>query len=670
MDFGKAGLLDKARQQPEKVKMVLEKVQTDGLMPTVEAVRAKLQHPIPLGYSNVGVVTEVGKNMTGFEVGDRVVSNGHHADVVQVPRNLAVRIPDDVDDETATFTVLASIGLQGIRLVQPTLGEAVVVTGVGLIGLLTVQLLKAQGCRVLAIDFDESKLALARQFGAETFNAGGGGDPVSAGMSFSRGNGVDAVIITAATKSSDPVSQAARMSRKRGRIVLVGVTGLELNRADFYEKEISFQVSCSYGPGRYDPDYEDKGRDYPIGFVRWTEGRNFEAVLDLMAAGKLDTKSLISHRIDFEDVSKAYDVLSNEKSVLGILLKYASATEQREIKNVSLQPVETNGNLGKAGRAVIGLIGAGNYASRTLIPAFKEAGGFLHTIMSAGGVNAIIHGRKSGFSEASSDISATLGNEAINTIVIATRHDSHADLVLKSLKANKNVFVEKPLCLTLEELEAIEAYFTSTGDKKDVRPLLSIGFNRRFAPHIQKMKSLLGTTAGPKSFVVTINAGDIPEEHWTQDILVGGGRIVGEACHFVDLIRYLAGNPIASFSAESLGPHPSLKIRDDKASISLKFDDGSMGTIHYLANGHKGFPKERIEVFVEGRILQLDNFRTLKGWGWKGFSKMRAWKQDKGQSSFAKAFVMAVETGGPPPIPLSELFEVSRVSIEIANSLR
>ncbi|WP_155720788.1 zinc-dependent alcohol dehydrogenase, partial [Acinetobacter venetianus] len=414
--FGKASLIDKARQQPEKVKMVLEKVQTDGLLTTYDAVKSKLAQPLALGYCNVGIVHEVGANVDDFQVGDRVVSNGPHADMVKVPKNLCAKIPDNVNDEAASFAVVASIGLQGIRLAQPTLGESFVVTGAGLIGLLTIQMLRANGCRVLAIDFDQSKLDLAKQFGAEICNPGKGEDPVAVGLAFSRGVGVDGVIITASTKVSDPVIQAARMSRKRGRIILVGVTGLELNRADFYEKELSFQVSCSYGPGRYDTEYEDKGNDYPLGFVRWTEQRNFVAVLDMMAAGTLNVEPLITQRFEFEDAPKAYDALTEDKSGLGLLLKYNSPVETRLEKRVVLRPISI-----EAKNAVVGFIGAGNYASRVLIPAFKKASSQLHTIVTSGGINGVIHGEKTGFAEASTDLDGLLNNKDINTVAIATR---------------------------------------------------------------------------------------------------------------------------------------------------------------------------------------------------------------------------------------------------------
>jgi predicted dehydrogenase/threonine dehydrogenase-like Zn-dependent dehydrogenase len=664
VDFGRASYLEKARQQPEKVRMVLDKIRTDGLMTTIEAVQSKLAQPLPLGYCNVGVVAQVGTRVDGFKAGDRVVSNGPHADVVKVGKNLCARIPDGVDDESAAFVVVASIGLQGMRLAQPTLGEAFVVTGVGLIGLLTVQLLRAQGCRVLAIDFDETKLALARQFGAETCNPDQGEDPVAAGMAFSRGQGVDGVIITASTKSSDPVTQAARMSRKRGRIVLVGVTGLELNRADFYAKELSFQVSCSYGPGRYDPAYEEQGLDYPLGFVRWTEQRNFEAILDMLASGQINVQPLITHRFAFEDATAAYQLLTEDKSGLGILLKYKAATGCREVRSVTLS---TDFQFDTA-RPVLGFIGAGNYASRMLIPAFKAAGAQLHTIVTSGGISGVIHGGKAGFAEASTDLSAMLANAAINTIAIVTRHDTHARFVVQALSAGKHVFVEKPLAIHQDELAEVQAAYEQA-HQSDPGPQLMVGFNRRFAPQVQKMKALLQVVKEPKSFLMTINAGAIPVDHWTQETNVGGGRIIGEACHFVDLMRFLAGSPIISVQARRMGDAAGVTVTEDKASITLAFADGSFGTIMYLANGAASFPKERVEVFAAGRVLQLDNFRKLRGYGWPGFGKLNLWKQDKGHKACPAAFLQGVQQG-VPAIPPEEIFEVARVTIEAAWQLR
>lgn len=660
VDFGRSGLFVKARSQPEKVAQVLDKIRTDGLMVTFDAVRSKLSQPIPLGYCNVGVVNAVPIGVEDFRVGDRVVSNGPHADVVSVPRNLCARVPENVRDEEAAFTVVAAIGLQGLRLANPTLGESFVVTGVGLIGLLTVQLLRAQGCRVLAIDFDAAKLELAKRFGAETCNPGAGEDPVAAGLAFSRGKGVDGVIITASTKSSDPVTQAARMCRKRGRIVLVGVTGLELNRADFYEKELSFQVSCSYGPGRYDPAYEDKGQDYPIGFVRWTEQRNFEAVLDLMAGGQIDVASLVTHRHAFEDAVDAYTTLTDDKSALGIILDYGHAVEPRHIASVPLGDATAV----PAGKAVIGVIGAGNYASRMLIPAFKAAGARLHSIASAGGTSGVIHGQRAGFDHATSDAAGLIANPEINTVAIVTRHDSHARFTAEALRAGKNVFVEKPLALDLDELALVEEAHAASGRQ------LMVGFNRRFAPLVERMQRLLRGTHEPKAFVMLMNAGAIPADHWTQDPAVGGGRIIGEACHYIDLMRFLAGSPITSVTARRMGDNEAQPLTEDKASITLGFADGSFGTIHYLANGGASFPKERVEVFVGGRTLQLDNFLALRGFNWPGFRKQKLWRQDKGQSECAAAFLRAVEAGGPSPIAPEELFEVARVTIEAAGQLR
>src|SRR5690625_5040831 len=415
VDFGKANFIDKARQQPDKVKMVLDKVRTDGLAPTIDAVRSKLDQPLPLGYCNAGVVLE--SDVSGFQVGDRVVSNGYHAEVVRVPQNLCAKIPEKVDDESAAFTVLASIGLQGIRLIQPTLGECVVVTGLGLIGLVTVQLLKAQGCRVLGIDFDSKRCELARQFGAETVDISKGENPLERAVAFSRGRGVDAVLITAATKSNEPVHQAAQMCRKRGRIVLVGVVGLELSRADFYEKELSFQVSCSYGPGRYDPNYEEKGQDYPVGFVRWTEQRNFEAVLDMMATGALDVKPLITHRFEIENAVKAYKTL-DDASALGILLAYPTMDGSEQITSPSLMQrrVQLNELPQYASTDVVcAFLGAGNYASRVLIPAFKMGGAKLHTLASSGGASGVHHGSKHSLTHSVTDENDIYNAAAVNT---------------------------------------------------------------------------------------------------------------------------------------------------------------------------------------------------------------------------------------------------------------
>ncbi|HSB96431.1 MAG TPA: zinc-binding dehydrogenase, partial [Spongiibacteraceae bacterium] len=454
VDFGKGNFLQKARQQPDKVKQVLEKISTDGLQVTLEAVRNKLDTPLPLGYCNVGRLLETGAGVSGFVAGDRVISNGKHAEYVCVPKNLCAKIPDNVDDESAAFTVIGAIALQGIRLIAPTLGETVVVTGLGLIGLVAVQLLRAHGCRVIGIDFDASKIALARQFGAETVNLALGEDPVAAAMRYSKERGVDAVLITASTKSNEPIHQATAMCRKRGRIVLVGVVGMEMSRADFYEKELSFQVSCSYGPGRYDPEYEEKGQDYPVGFVRWTQQRNFEAILDMLADGRLDFKTLISHRFSIDSAPEAYNLIS-DGNPLGVLLEYperdAQASLERVIAITNHKPAAV-----AAGTAALGFIGAGNYASNILIPAFAKTGAQLLSVSSASGVSSVHVAKKFGIRQASTDTQALLADPAIKAVAITTRHDSHAYWVGQALAANKHVFVEKPLALNSSQLDEIE----------------------------------------------------------------------------------------------------------------------------------------------------------------------------------------------------------------------
>ncbi len=665
LEFGKANLIDKARQQPDKVKQVIEKARTDGIGPTLQAVRSKLDQPLPLGYSNVGVVAEVGKGVEGFEPGDRVVSNGHHAEVVCVPTNLCARIPDAVDDESASFTVLGAIALQGIRLIQPTLGENVVVTGLGLIGLMTVQLLRAHGCNVLGIDFDAERARMAREFGATTCVPSAGEDPVAMANRFSRGRGVDAVIITAATKSNEPVHQAATMCRKRGRIVLVGVVGLELSRADFFEKELTFQVSCSYGPGRYDPAYEEQGQDYPFGFVRWTEQRNFEAVLDMMATGRLDVKPLITHRFDINAAQEAYRVLG-EESPLGIVLTYPNAGasvgagRRVALPGGAIKPV--------AGAPGVSFIGAGNYAGQVLIPAFQAAGAKFDTLVSAGGVTSVHHGKKFGFQAAATDPAEVFRSASTDAVVIATRHDTHAGYVLQALQHRKHVFCEKPLTVAAEELAEIEDAYAAAIES-GFNPVIMLGFNRRFAPQIVRMKALLDANPAPKSFVMTVNAGDIPPDHWTQDPVQGGGRIIGEGCHFIDLLRFLAASPISGIQATRMGAAPGVAIRDDKATITMAFEDGSFGTVHYLANGHRSFPKERLEVFCGGSVLQLDNFRRMTGYGWPGFKKMNLRTQDKGQKACAAAFVSALRDGGMAPIPFEEIVEVTRATFDAVRAL-
>jgi threonine dehydrogenase-like Zn-dependent dehydrogenase/predicted dehydrogenase len=668
VEFGKANPIEKARQQPEKVKQVIDKIGTDGLLPTVEAVQSKLDRELPMGYANAGVVLEVGAGVEGFKIGDRVVSNGYHAEVVCVPKNLCAKIPDGVSNESAAFTVISAISLQGIRLAQPTLGETFVVTGLGLIGLLTVQLLLAQGCRVIGTDFDSQKLDLAKQFGADIIDLSKGEDPISIANAITEGKGVDGVIITASTKSNEPMQQAAQMCRQRGRIILVGVVGLELNRTDFYEKELTFQVSCSYGPGRYDPIYEQKGQDYPFGLVRWTEQRNFEAILTTMAAKKIDVDPLISHRFELGRAIEAYELLNSKQTYLGILLEYPQSNTNEKLRlatlNFAHQVVTTAIN-----QCSIGFIGAGNYASRVLIPAFQSTSAILKNIATDGGVSGVYAAKKFNFEQTTTDTESLIQDPSINTIVIATRHNSHAEFVCKALKAGKHVFVEKPLAISSSQLSDIQFSYQLSLDS-GFSPVLMVGFNRRFAPQTIKMKELLANEKEPKIMIMTVNAGDIPADNWTQDPLVGGGRVIGEACHFIDLLRFVADSPIVSIQTTAMGENTAVAIRDDKVSFTISFVDGSVGTVHYLANGHKSFPKERLEVFCGGKILQLDNFRKLQGYGFSNFKKLNLWNQDKGNNDCAKSFVKAIETNQGQLIPWVELLEVSEASITVAKAAR
>ena len=670
IEFGKSGFIQKARQQPDKVAQVLQKIRTDGLMPTLDAVRSKLDQPLPLGYCQAGVVVEVGSGVEGFTAGDRVVSNGPHAEWVCVPRNLCARIPARVRDEEAAFTVIGAIALQGVRLAQPTLGEFFAVIGLGLIGQLTVQLLLANGCQVLGLDLEEDKCALAGRLGATAVKLSQGEDPLVAARAFSRERGLDGVLITAATKSSDPIHQAAQMCRQRGRVIMLGVTGMELRRDDFYKKELSFQVSCSYGPGRYDPAYEEKGQDYPLGFVRWTEQRNFEAVLDLLAAGRLQVQPLISHRFPFAVAEEAYGLITRrQEPYLGIILNYPEgepAAERREASeshSINLQPPIS----GSKEPAVVGFLGAGNFTGQILLPALSRTGARLKTICSSGGVSGTHLGRKFGFEKSATDVAEVLTDPEINTVFIATRHDTHASLVLAALQAGKHVFVEKPLCLHSGELEKIAQLYRSQWQQEKSPPLLMVGFNRRFAPHVVKIKECLAGVTEPKCLVITVNAGYIPPEHWTQDPEVGGGRVIGEACHFVDLLRFLTGQPIKEAQATYLESSPAPALPRDKVSFTLTFADGSIGTVHYFANGHKSFPKERVEVFAGGRVLQLDNFKVLLGYGFKNLKKMRLWRQDKGHGQELAAFIQAVREGGAPPIPLAEILEVTGTTLKLAG---
>ena len=658
VEFGQAGLIAKARSQPDKVRQVLDKIKTDGLLPTLETVFSRLDEPMPLGYCSVGRVVEVGPGVTGFQVGDRVASSGSHAEMVCVPATLAAKIPDEVDDVSASFTVLGSIALNGVRLLAPTFGEQFVVYGLGLLGILSVQLLRAHGCKVLGVDLNRQRCDLAEQFGAQAVCIRDGGDPGRAAGVFSAGRGVDGVLVTASAKNDTIMTESAQMCRKRGRIVLVGVVNLSLNRADFYERELSFQVACSYGPGRYDPAYES-GRDYPRDYVRWTVARNFEALLESMAAGQLELHPLVSRELPLADASQAYESIVKDSSVLGVVIQYPDqpAPTQRVIQI----PRKTDGVSASPAKPVVGVIGAGNFAKLVMLPAIKAYGAPLRTIASAQGVTALHAARKFNAEQSVSDYREILDDPAINTVFITTRHNSHAKMVVESLAAGKHVFVEKPVAID-------EAGLQSVRDAQTTRPdrMIMCGFNRRFAPHAVKARELLAGRSEPLAVNITINAGHIPVDVWHHDPAVGGGRIIGEGCHWIDLAMFLVGVPITSVYAAMFGPQAG-RLRDDKMSISMTFADGSIATLHYWANGPKSYPKELVEVFSEGRVLKILNWRRLETHNFAGAPAMRS-RMQKGFSQEVAAWLDAVAAGGPSPIPFEQLDMVTNVSFAAVRS--
>ena len=653
VEFGKANLIDKARQQPDRVKQVLDKFKTDGIMPTLEAVFNKLGQPLPLGYCNVGRVVAVGKGVTEFVVGDRVASNGNHAEYVCVPKNLVAKIPDNVSDDEATFTVIGSIGLQGVRLLNPQLGETIVVVGLGLIGLIVAQLLKFNGCKVIGVEFDQHKVDLARSKGIDAINPLKGIDPVQYVEQVTNGIGADGVIITASSKSDDIIHQACEMSRKRGRIILVGVIGLNMRRDDFYKKELSFQVSCSYGPGRYDDEYENKGHDYPLAYVRWTEKRNFETVLHSISSGGLDVKSLISEVVDLSDFNVIYGDM--RKGAIASILKYPDEDTIERVVTVC-----DNRKFGSDAKK-IGIIGAGNYASSMIVPCLVKASAPIKYIASAQGLSAKILAKKAGAELATSDYHEILNDKETGLVIITTRHNLHADMVVEALNTNKSVFVEKPLCLNNAELEHIVSAYNSA----NTGVTLTVGFNRRFSPFAVKLKQFVGDT--PKNIVATMNAGFIPKEMWVHDMEIGGGRIIGEACHFIDLCSYLAGSKVVAVCMNAMGTNP--EENTDNASILLKYENGTNAVINYFANGSKSYAKERVEVFSQDRVFILDNWRRLVGYGVKGFSKMTG-TMDKGQKNQFALLNDRLQNGGEPLIPFDSIINTTKASLAAIQSLK
>jgi predicted dehydrogenase len=657
VEFSKGGFVVKATAQPDKVKQVIDKIKTEGLVPTLETVFKRLDEPLPLGYCNVGEVIEVGEGVQGFAPGDMVASNGPHAEVVCVPVNLCAKVPEGVEAEEASFTVLGAIALQGVRLLEPALGERIVVFGAGLIGLVTIQLLRASGCEVMAVDLNAERLARAEKYGATICDASSG-DVITAANAWTGGKGVDGVIITASAKTDDIMHQSAEVCRKRGRIVLVGVVGLNLNRSDFYEKELTFQVSCSYGPGRYDDNYEIKGQDYPLGFVRWTEQRNFEAVLGAISSGSLKVKDLITNRVELKDASGIYERISRDAGVLGALIKYGEDADLSKTVRVA-----GGASLSSPAGCIAAMLGAGNFAKMTMAPALSKSGARLKYVSDLKNVAGAAHiAKKYGFEKAGSDTEAVLQDAEINTVFIATGHNSHAYLACKCLEAGKHVFVEKPLAMNEDELGTVIKAIEKNSDKQ-----IMVGYNRRFSPYSVKIKELLKGRSEPLAMNFNCNAGVIPPDVWVHDAELGGGRIIGEACHFMDLLSFIAESPIVTVAAFKMGG--SVPVQDDKMTIVMEFADGSIGNINYFGNGNKAYPKETLEVYSEGRILELDNFRLLEGFGFKGFTRMKG-KMDKGHAAEFKAFAERVAKGGERLISAQELVNVSRASFAAVRAAR
>lgn len=647
VNFGRASLLEKARSQPDKIAQTFGKLRTDGWAATRDAILSKLDTPVPLGYSAVGRVIAAGGNAAGFRVGDRVVTNQPHATYVTAMPTMAARIPDAVPDDLAAFAVVGAVGLQGIRLIAPTLGESVAVFGLGLIGLLAVQLLRASGARVVGIDPDPRRRALAEGLGITALDTVG---CVTAVSGFARAAGVDAVLITAATNNRALIGQAAQMCRARGRIVLTGVAPLNLSRDDFYRKELTFQVSAAYGPGRYDPAYE-AGHDYPLAHVRWTMKRNLQSVLDMLAERRIAVEPLISHRFAFAEATNAFALLTAEEPSLGILLEYPAATSSpaRAVRVRESNPTEGG----------VSVIGSGQYATRVLIPALEKAGARLRVLVDNGGASGPRLAAAHGFAIHASDVAAAFEDAGTSAIVVATRHDSHANLALRALAHGKHVFLEKPLALTFAEIDQLEEAHAASAR------VLCVGFNRRFSPHVVSLRAALARLSGPVAMIMTVNAGALPAGHWAIEP-AQGGRLVGEGCHFIDLLRHLAGRPIASVSAQRMR---DVGLPEDEVdTVTLSFEEGSIGTIHYFANGHPAVSKERLEVFAGGRTYILDNFRRTRAHGDAGFSTVRTARPEKGQVQLVRAFLAAAAGELAPPIAREEIFEVARATL-LADTL-
>ena len=668
VELGRRSLAGKARERPDLVRKVVEKVRAEGLLSTLRSVREKLDESHALGYSAAGLVVEAGEGVTEFRPGDHVACAGAgyaaHAELLSVPKNLCARLPDGVSFESGAFATLGAIALQGVRLAEPTLGESVVVIGLGLVGQLAAQLLRANGCRVFGVDLDPSKVELARSLGADDGCAAGPGAR-EAVLKWSRGRGADAVIVTAATRSDEPVELAGEISRLRGRVVAVGLVGMNVPRQTYFQRELTLKVSMSYGPGRYDPEYEERGHDYPLPYVRWTEGRNLEAFLDLVAAGSVRTAPLVTHRFPVEEGARAYRLISGDarEPYLGILIEYDPAREpERHVENKISNFKSEISNA--EGRVRVGMVGAGDYARRMLLPHFRAEGVEFVSIATASGVSARDVGGRYGFARFVSGADEVLADEGLNLVVVATRHDSHAELARRALERGLDVFVEKPLALNDEELGAVlEAAARSAGR-------LTVGFNRRFSPHARAAKEFFAGRRSPLSILYRVNAGRVPRAHWTQDAREGGGRIRGEVCHFVDFMHYLTDSRVERVFAESVTSGDQAAVDDDSVFVTLKFADGSNGTVAYLAEGDRALPKERIEIFGAGRSFVIEDFRAASAYADGRETRTRLRAQDKGQREEVRAVCAALRAGGPAPIPLGQLAAATRATFRILDSLR
>jgi len=662
VEFAEKSLVGKARSRPDLVRQVLEKARREGLLTSLTTAFNRLDQPLALGYSSAGTIVALGKGMEGFKVGGRVACAGGgfavHAEYCVVPRNLLVPLPKEVGFESAAFSTLGAIALHGFRLAEAEVGERVAVIGLGLLGLMMIQIAAAAGCEVFGVDINAERVALARRLGAKAVLRN---QAVEGAAAFSAGRGADAVIICADTPSADPVELAGVIARDRARVVATGAVGLHVPRKLYYEKELSLVNSRSYGPGRYDPLYEEAGHDYPIGYVRWTEGRNLQAVVDLMASDKLNVQPLITHRFPIEQASAAYALITGKKQepFLGVLLTYPETPHEPAETRVPFTVFH-----GQVSPVRLGVLGAGNFANAVLLPAIQRQKGIDRIgIASVGGLHAQHDGKKFGFAYAASDEQDVLNDPEVNTVAILTRHDTHADLAVQALKAGKHVFVEKPLATTAEGLKHVQSAL------KKAPGLLTVGFNRRFAPLSVSLNEFFEHRNESLHMHYRVNAGYIPLNHWTQDPDQGGGRIIGEACHFIDFLTFLAGaSPI---SVVARGLPDSGRYREDNVSITLTFPDGSVGVVDYLANGDRSFPKERVEVFCGGRIAVLDDFRTLDLVHEGRRKRIRsALRQDKGHAGEWRVFVKAIQEGGDPPIPYEQLVGVTKAAFAAVESLR